>query len=267
MKKALLTLITATALLSMLVACGKKDEGGGGGGAVAQTPNTACNIPGDTKCTPTQYNQFGPQFTPYQWTNNGSFCGCPLGSRPVMNPQWGLSCAPASYFQGYGNSNGGNQPQYAQNQYYPQYQGGYQFQGGFQYQSQFQTDYQSQFQGYSYQAVSGYQQYAQNYQVSSIPQVTYSPAVSGQNGTCYTHAAAICDTSAPTTSCGAGSVCRASSGGSRVGFCAGGYSDATYEVPQQNCYRYQYNRWGFYSYVNVCGNRYGSYGNGNYGAR
>lgn len=262
MKNAVRFLITAMALMSLLSACGKKNDDGA---AVAETPNTACNIPGNTSCTPNQYAQFGTQLAPYtwqtyQWQNNGAFCGCPVNYRPVMNPQLGLSCAPETFFQN-GNSFGGGYNQ-NQGQYPGQYQGQYpnqnqgQYQNRFQNQNQFQGQYNnsSGFQAFSYQDYYEFQ-YSQNGQVSSIPQVTYSPAVSGQNGNCFTQAASVCDTQVANSCAGVGAICRPSGGGSRLGFCTGGYSDAYYgsnqqqQQQQQGCYS---RRWGVFS-IYACG--------------
>jgi hypothetical protein len=241
MKKAVYAFITAMTLVSVLAACGKKSEDNGGnggaaaspGGTFAQTPDSSCNIPGSTTCTPNQYSQFGNQFINYQWTNNGSFCGCPAGYRPIMNPQWGLSCAPDNYFPNYSYGN----------------------------------SYQYQYQAYSYSTVNYYEWYSQNGQISSIPQVTYSPGVSGQNGGCYAQAAAVCDIRAANT-CANGSTCRASAGGSYLGFCTAGYGNESYSNPQ-NCYQRQYNsNWGGYAWVNICTSGFGfKPGAGNGGPR
>lgn len=229
MKKAAYVFITALTLVSVLVACGKKDsdDGNGGGaaaagGTYAQTPTANCNVPGAANCNPGAYSQF-PAFTPYQWTNTNGFCGCPQGSRPVMNPQWGMSCAPDNYFP---------------NQF------GYQF----------------QFQTYSYNQVRNWDQYSQNGQMTNTPVVNYAPAISGQNAGCYAQAAAVCDVRSPNT-CAAGSTCRASAGGSYLGFCTAGYGNETYSHPQQNCYyKTKYGRWGFWYQVYVCDNSTSSNG-------
>jgi len=107
MKKAfssLLVLVAVTTLMST-VACKKNDDGGGDGGTFAATPTPVpaqnCATAGDPRCTPAQPNYYqvnAPQFTTYQWGYTNGYCGCPGGYRPVMNINWGVSCAPDYWF-------------------------------------------------------------------------------------------------------------------------------------------------------------------------
>jgi len=194
MKKILFPLMTV--VLLGLSACQKSDDGngGGGGGTTAETP---CNISGNTTCNPGYYNQ-DPRlssFPAYQWSNNNGFCGCPIGQRPIMNPQWGISCAPDSYWGGNYN-----------------------------------------YLGYNYGNTSSvYSYYGQNTQWSSVPQVSYTPAVSGA-GNCYANAASACDIR-DQNSCGGGAYCRATGGGSYIGLCTVGAGTSTYSNNSGSCWQ------------------------------
>lgn len=97
MKKITLTLFSALAALLVLSACQKKDDGGG---TYATTPVQPCNVPGNSNCNPGAYQEIGPQTQNYQWSYSNGFCGCGQGYRPIMNQQWGISCAPAGWFPG-----------------------------------------------------------------------------------------------------------------------------------------------------------------------
>ncbi len=97
MRKSLIVLTAAVATLLVLNACQpKKDEGSGG--TYAATPVQNCNVPGNTNCNPGVYREVGPQTQDYQWSYSGGFCGCNDGYRPIMNQQWGISCAPSNWF-------------------------------------------------------------------------------------------------------------------------------------------------------------------------
>ena len=107
MKKAFSTLMMLAAVLTIAVACKKNDDSSGGGGTYAATPTPGpaqnCVDASNPNCVPTQpnyYAQNAPQFTNYQWSYTNGFCGCPVGFRPVMNFNWGLSCAPNYWFPG-----------------------------------------------------------------------------------------------------------------------------------------------------------------------
>lgn len=184
MRKLFFSLTTLTAALLILNACQKSD---GGGGGTTATPVLTCNVPGTTGCNPGVYQQVSPQLQPYQWSYSGGFCGCSQGLRPVMNAQWGISCAPAGWFP--------------TTSYY-----------GYQYN---QVAYQTQ-----------------NTQWMTIPQVTYSPVISGNTGNCYSTAASVCDIR-NANSCATGGVCRPSAGGSYMGFCAYGTGNESYVT--QSC--------------------------------
>lgn len=185
-KKLFVSLITLTVALVALNACQKKDDGGGVGATPAATPTNVpvqtCNVPGNTACNPGVYQQVGPQMQGYQWSYSGGFCGCQTGFRPVMNSQWGISCAPDGWFP---NAS-----------YY-----------GFNYS---QVAYQTQ-----------------NNQWMTIPQVTYSPVISGNANNCYATAASVCDIRTA-NSCASGGVCRPSAGGSYLGFCTHGTGNESY---------------------------------------
>jgi len=93
-----------------MVACG-----GGGGGSGSNTTQitpyeTAC-FNGSTVCDNSVYNRYqeygwrpypagfkhGHDYTAY--FNKTGFCGCPVGSRPVTNPAFGLGCVETETFQ------------------------------------------------------------------------------------------------------------------------------------------------------------------------
>lgn len=218
MKKAFYTFLTFVSLISALSACGKKDDGGGnanGGGdpnqAYAATPTPqACGIPGGN-CTTNPYQQYAPQFVDYRWTDNG-FCGCPQGYRPVMNTQWGISCAPNSWMQNY-------------------------------------RYLDSNYMSFNFRSTVNFYYYAQNGQWSSIPQITYSPAIAnpyGQN--CFRSALSVCDIR-DANSCPNGGYCRSTSGGSYAGLCSNTPGVEHYGSPQPNC---TVNSWG----ITVCGYGY-----------
>lgn len=99
MKKAVYTFVMTATLIGVLVACNKSDDSGSTNGGIAVTPNQTCNIPGVTTCNPSIYQQYDSQFVNYNWTTTNGFCGCPVGYRPIMNMQWGISCAPYTFFQ------------------------------------------------------------------------------------------------------------------------------------------------------------------------
>ena len=224
MNKTISSFFAIALAVSALVACQKNDGGGnsgGDGGVQATTPAQNCNIPGTSsdQCNPATYNQLVPNtFINYQWSFSGGFCGCPIGYRPVMNPQWGISCAPLNYF-------GGLNP--------------------------------TQFAGYSYQQVITS---SQNGQWSSIPQITYSPAVSGNGNNCYANASSVCDTRS--NSCGTGGVCRPTSGGSYIGLCTYGTGIDTYGSPTAPTSCMVWSNWG--GWINRCQTNapYGSVGGG-----
>jgi hypothetical protein len=235
MKKAVYSILMVATFAAALVACKPNDGGGGGGndggGQVATTPAQTCNIPGNTGCNPSVYQQYDSQFVNYTWGNTGSFCGCPAGYRPVMNVSWGISCAPSGFFGA----------------------------SYFQYQSYQYIDIQYP---------------AQNGQYNSIPQVPYSPAVTGYNGNCYTNAVSACDvrtnstTTGMSTQCGNSGTCRAAGGGTYMGFCSNSVGQDVYSpyTSTNNCYR----RTGPYgTWINICssgyGGGYGGYYGGSYG--
>jgi hypothetical protein len=217
MKKALSSLFTLLAVVILVSACKKNDDGGGGDtGAFAATPPAApaqnCATPGNPACTPAQpyyYQQNFPQTQSYQWGYANGYCGCPIGYRPIMNYNWGLSCAPATWFPGY--------------EYYS-------------YGGVVAYNVQSFFYG------------PQNGQWTSIPQVTYSPAVSGNVQSCGAQATAVCDIRVA-NSCTGGAICRPAGGGSYLGLCTNGSGNESYSSPTPigGCMRYTY-----YGWVNSC---------------
>lgn len=95
MKKITMAVFAMFAALLVLNACQKKDDGGG---TYATTPVQPCNVPGNSNCNPGVYQEVGPQTQAYQWSYSNGFCGCPQGYRPIMNQQWGISCAPSYWF-------------------------------------------------------------------------------------------------------------------------------------------------------------------------
>lgn len=103
MKK--LTLSAGLLLATMLVisACQSKKDSSSSTNVVATTPATQCNLPGAqaSDCDPSVYNTlntYGFQAYPYNWQYNNGFCGCPIGTRPVMSQSFGIGCAPDSIF-------------------------------------------------------------------------------------------------------------------------------------------------------------------------
>ncbi|MEZ0392166.1 MAG: hypothetical protein ACAH59_08130 [Pseudobdellovibrionaceae bacterium] len=227
MKKAVYTLLMSLTVVACLIACKKSDDGGG---SEAATPAQDCNIPGNPGCQPQTYQQFGNHFLPYNWTLSNGFCGCPTGYRPVMNPQWGISCAQDFFFN----------VQYSYNAY----------------------NYNTVL-NYSNQATM---YPTQNSQWTSIPQVTYSPTISQySNGYCPQQAASVCNTGLNdaqnrNVQCGNyQGYCLPAGGGTRMGFCTYGYGQENYNTGG-NCYRYS----GTGMLINVC--TYGFSGNGYYGS-
>lgn len=85
--------------------------------------------------------------------------------------------------------------------------------------------YEFNFQVYYYQ---GYRYTSYNNQWTNIPQVSYSPAISGTNN-CYSQAIRSCDVQA--SDCGSGSYCRPVGGGTRLGICTVGSGTETYYNP------------------------------------
>ncbi len=218
MKKALSTLMLLTGVV-LAVACKKSDGGGGdGGGTYAGTPAQTCATAGDPSCTAAQpyyYQQNFPQMINYQWNYANGYCGCPAGYRPVMNFNWGMNCAPANWF-----------PTSA-------YYGA---------------------SAYVTYNVSSFFYAPQNVQWTSIPQVTYSPAVSGNVSSCGAQASAVCDTRVA-NSCSGGAICRQAGGGSYLGFCTTGTGNESYQYPnpQNGCMTYT----PYAGWVNTCGGYYG----------
>lgn len=212
-KKLCFGLITLTTAVVLLNACQKKDDGGGGVGATpaatppAPVPVQTCNVTGNTTCNPGTYQQFGPQMQPYQGSYVNGFCGCQSGFRPVMNSQWGISCAPADWFPG------------------------------------------SSYYGYNYHLIS---RLSTNNQWMAIPQITYSPAISGTGNNCYSSAASVCDIR-NANSCASGGVCRPAGGGSYFGFCTHGTGTESYV--SQVC-NWELNQYG--QNVRVCRDNYSS---------
>lgn len=106
MKKAFSSLLIVVAVTALTVACKKNDDSGGGGGGTfaatpAQVPAQNCANANNAACTPVNpnyYQQNAPNFINYQWGYSNGYCGCPAGYRPVMNFNWGMSCAPAGWF-------------------------------------------------------------------------------------------------------------------------------------------------------------------------
>lgn len=175
-----------------LSACQKSDNGGNSG-TVAQTPEN-CNIPGAnvTACNPGYYNQNGwqnynqypNQYGNYGYSNgfDSGFCGCPIGTVPVMNPGWGIGCAPMTYGGLYGQQSG--------------YGGGY---------------------GNAY---SGWSYPAANTQILNQPTSYYSVPnnyANSQNN-CHPFASQACDVRLA-DSCAFNGVCVAVGGGSTIGIC------------------------------------------------
>lgn len=239
MTKTLLSSLLLVAAVA-LSACQKSDDNNGGNtnqNLYAQTPCTSANL---SNCGNgyNAYNNGSIQFLNYQGSYSNGFCGCPYGYRPVMNPYSGLACAPSNFFSPYSNYNPGysmwgysygNIYSGLNNNYYGNgYGGGY---------------------GGGITSMPG-----QNNQWSSIPQVTYSAAVSGSNSGCYANAAATCDLRQANT-CGGGSVCRPTGGGTYLGICS--YQRGTEGYQQANgCIQRQRNG----GWINICG--YGGYSNG-----
>ena len=93
-------------ILPALVACGDKDKGNSAGTIATVPPPTTCMS--GTYCNSNQYGQSNgytayPVNPYYNGSNNGSFCDCPYGYRPVYNGQYGLGCVSAATFQPYSN--------------------------------------------------------------------------------------------------------------------------------------------------------------------
>lgn len=242
MKKAIYTLLMTAAVVMSIVACQKKDDGN-----QASTPTVNCNIPGNTSCNPGEYEQYG--LTQYGAYNGGLFCNCPIGTRPVMNTQWGLSCAPDLFFTSYQQYN-------------------YNFQFGAYPSSVFNMG-----------GVTYYQ--SQNLQWTSIRQEQFRPVNNyGSVSTCYSYAASVCNVSLNGTNginpqCitagGSAGTCMQAPGysgpASGLGVCSnstmntggyygGGYNGGYYNQNQTyGCIRYV----GGYP-VNVCTNTWGSGG-------
>ncbi len=240
----------------LLAACAKKDDSSPAAPpAVATTPNQPCNIPGQSNCDPSiynQYNQYGwmtPE--PYQWTNNNGRCGCPVGYLVTRNPSWGYGCLRASAF-GYGYSTH-QQPYLFFN-----------FQAGFNHPGQQYGGYPGQQQGGYPGQYNGQQQQfippAQNGQYLNIPQSNYQPVISG-TGNCSVSAASACDIR-NANSCGPNATCRVVGGGSTLGLCTSGLGQDYYS---DRCSPFRYNRNG-YNYVYwSCGGNYYDYAPGNGG--
>lgn len=230
MKKTIYLLVSTLAVVVSLAACGKKDSGGGssgdGGGTVATTPNQPCNIPGNSSCTPNVYQQYAPNFQNFQYGNANGFCGCPAGYRPVMNVQWGISCAPdnwfpaSAYYQAY---NYNTVMYYSQNN---------------QWTSIPQITYSPGTSGYNNSCATA----------ASVCDTRLTNPNTGSN-----------------PQCGNGGYCRSTSGGSYVGLCTIGAGHDVYSQPQgggYGCMRWS----SYYGWVNVCGYNGGGayYGGGFY---
>ncbi len=91
---------------------------------------------------------------------------------------------------------------------------------------------------------------SQNTQWMAIPQVTYSPTISGSGNNCFTNAASVCDTR-NANSCSDGGICRPTAGGTYLGFCVHGTGNESYT--SQVC-NYE---WDYYQgYVYRCRDNY-----------
>lgn len=118
MKKLNLTMGFILVALLSLSACQQKKDDSGTGSVIATTPATQCNLPGaqSTDCDPSIYNTlntYGFQAYPYNWQYSNGFCGCPIGTRPVMSSAFGIGCAPDNIFSfnNYGYLGWAYQPQ------------------------------------------------------------------------------------------------------------------------------------------------------------
>jgi hypothetical protein len=228
MKKALYSALMMVMVVVSLAACKKSDGGGSsddsGGGTIATTPNQNCNIPGTSGCNPNLYQQYAPNFIPYQGTYTNGFCGCPAGYRPVMNMSWGISCAPSNYFPS--------------SYYYSSTQVTFQIQNG-QVSSMPQVTYAAAASGYvgnCYSAATSVCDVRSNSNPSNggYPVSAQCPAVNG----------------APQ------GYCRGIGGGSYMGICSNGVGNESYSNRYNNgCYR----RNGYGGWMNVCRGAYGSY--------
>lgn len=99
MKKLIFTVVCGAFM--MLAACQDSKSNSNNNtnnGIYAQTPVVTCNLPGQTNCNPGVYQQQNWQVYPYQAGFSNGFCGCPVGTRPVMSPQYGIGCAPNDVF-------------------------------------------------------------------------------------------------------------------------------------------------------------------------
>ncbi len=213
MKKAFSTLMMLVAVVAFAVACKKNDDSGGGSNYAA-TPTVAptqnCVNPATPGCTPAQPN-FYQQNAPQ-----------------FINYQWG-------YANGFCGCPTGYRP--VMNQSWGMSCAPYSwFPNGFYYSSYATFDIQSNWYG------------PQNGQWTSIPQVTYSPATSGNTTSCGAVASVICDTRNPAT-CTNGSTCRQVGGGTYLGLCSNGVGNESYQnpTPQNGCAVYN-----GYGWVNVC---------------
>lgn len=213
----LLMIVTMFALTGCQPPNDDNNNNGTSAPVYAQTP---CNPNDLTNCqngNASIYNNNQIQFLNYQGSYTNGFCGCPAGYRPIINPYIGLSCAPATFFHGFQNS-------------YRMW-------------------------GYNYQSIGITNQPGQNGQWSSIPQVTYAPALSGTQN-CFANAAATCDLR-QTNSCGNGGVCRPTGGGSYLGICSYGRGVESYQSAN-GCIQRSANG----SHINICGFNHNGFNNG-----
>ncbi len=243
MNKTLLSSLLLVAAVA-LSACQKSDNGGGSNNSNDTYATTPCSGSNLTNCNGgySPYNDGSIQFINYQGSYANGFCGCPYGYRPIMNPYSGLACAPSNFFAPFARRN----PGYGM--------------WGYSYRNVYNGFNNGQYSSSSYGGITNIP--GQNNQWSSIPQVTYNAAISGGNSGCYANAAATCDIR-QANSCGDGSVCRPTGGGTYLGICS--YQKGTEGYQQANsCFQRQING----GYINICG--YGGYsygynnGNGGY---
>lgn len=250
MKKAFFSPLASLLLMAILglAACQKSDNGGGGNTSetYATTPCTNTNLATCGNGNISGYNYGNIQFMNYQGAYSNGFCGCLGGFRPIIHPTMGLSCASSSFFRPYQNTGMGLWG-YSYSVFNNNYYSGGAYNGGY----------------YGNTNSSGgiTSQPGQNNQWSSIPQVTYNPAIAGSNNNCYANAAATCDIR-QANSCGTSGVCRTTGGGTYLGICS--YQRGTEGYSQANpCIQRMRNG----GYINICGYNGSSYGynNNSYG--
>lgn len=172
-----------------LSACSK--GGDSSSGTVATTP---CNSVAGGTCNTSFYNQATNLSIPvnqaYAYTYGGSYCGCPVGQRPVYNQSYGFACVPDSYITST-NYIGYNYTTLINN---------------ISYTNTFQE---------------------QNTYPLNTSQVYYQATTSNSGNACYSSFAMSCDVRVA-NSCGTAGFCQAVGGSTAVGVCVNnGYSSTS----------------------------------------